>query len=168
MEVQQGLCLLMPLFADDGWVLSSPPRDPSKWEPSTAAQEATTNCAVPVLYVNQELRLRLGDSLKLFFCHIPYSCLFFVLLNWHIIVYCHFLVHTPCLKRLLASRDVLYIMGSISLVWWPFWRFLFLLSWLLCLISVLACHSYTFWSFLQLRESIFSYSVLAASPHPRI
>lgn len=67
MEIHQGLCLLMPLFANDGWVLSSRPRDLSRWEMSTAAQESTTACAVPILYI------RLGTSLRLFFCHIPYS-----------------------------------------------------------------------------------------------
>lgn len=64
----------MPLFVDDGWVLSSPLRGPSKWELSITTQEAPTTSAILVGHLNWELReghQRL--PLWLFFCPVTYN-----------------------------------------------------------------------------------------------
>lgn len=162
MEIHPGQGLLMLLFVDDGWVLSSPPWGPSKWELSITAQEAVTTSAIPILHLNWAERWRskaLFMALLLSYNIHFHLCLFSVLLNWQIIVLCHFLVPIPYWKRCLTSRDVSYIRRSIRLVQCPFWSFFFLISWLTlpCLISVTACPLYRICSLLHLKEIIFSY-----------
>lgn len=163
MAIHPGQGLLMLLFVDDGWVLSSPPWGPSKWELSITVQEAVTTSAIPVLRLNWELRAGgQGLSLWLFFCPITYtSTSVSSLFSWigRLLCFVIFWSLSPTERDVWLQGMCLTSGDQLGLFSVPSGASLFLYPeiTLPCLISVTACPLYRICYLLHLKEIIFSY-----------